>query len=243
MYIETFSINLYSLQQYINEVFISQINNKSLTSLLTAFIGGIFTSISPCVLSSLPVTTLYVNNTNNKITSTVTIVAGISTSLLCIGIASTVIKKQYWHIAGTIPWISPILIIIVGMSLLDVIPIGYLGQGVNAGYLQNNRINSWQKTYFIGLVMGLAMSPCSTPITITLLAWINTTKQYSTGIYLLLTYIIGYITPLIISIISFDSFAKIKLLSKYSSSSIYLIGCIIIATGSFSLFKEIFKLL
>nr|YP_009312997.1 Thiol:disulfi de interchange protein [Dermonema virens]SCW21251.1 Thiol:disulfi de interchange protein [Dermonema virens] len=234
-------VNMYSLQSSINTLLINNINHISLASSVTAFTGGVLTSISPCVISSLPIATLYINSKSNKISSTVTMFTGILTSFLSIGIISILLRDKYWQLAGSLPLISPFFLIIIGMSLIGAIPISFL-DNTNISVIKKYELhNPWQQAYFTGLGIGLAISPCSTPITITLLAWINSTENYITGIYLLLIYLCGYMMPFVVLIISINNFPQIKILSKYSSISVSVVGCIIMTTGSFTLFKEIFR--
>nr|YP_009314224.1 Thiol:disulfi de interchange protein [Liagora harveyana]SCW22478.1 Thiol:disulfi de interchange protein [Liagora harveyana] len=235
--------NLFSIQQNINTLLIQKLSSLSAFSFITALIGGIFTSISPCVVSSIPVATVYLNQKRNKLYHTFTLFAGISTSLIGIGLLSIFIKKYTWAFLGTIPFLWPILFITMGLIVLNIIP-------GNLPLINENRLTTTQTSkiniidsYLLGILLGVTMSPCSTPITITLFAWITSTQKYIEGFYLLCTYTIGYILPLLILIISFNNLKIINLMSKKSYIVTNIIGCMTLTTGSYSLFRELLILL
>nr|YP_009313817.1 Thiol:disulfi de interchange protein [Hommersandiophycus borowitzkae]SCW22071.1 Thiol:disulfi de interchange protein [Hommersandiophycus borowitzkae] len=231
-----FDLNIYSIQQNINWFLIKQVNHLSLTNLLITFTGGIFTSISPCVLSSIPVATLYINTTKHKIYNTLILIAGISSAILSIGTITILLKRYSWQIFGAVPFLWPMTIIIIGLSLLEIISINNIDL---TKHKQFGYQDSFLQTYIIGIGLGLSISPCSTPITMTLIAWINTTEKYVQGFILLLLYVVGYITPIIISIISLKNLEKLIYLSKKSYIIINILGCITVTSGSYYLFKEI----
>nr|YP_009315657.1 Thiol:disulfi de interchange protein [Trichogloeopsis pedicellata]SCW24315.1 Thiol:disulfi de interchange protein [Trichogloeopsis pedicellata] len=237
------NFNLYTIQQYINQILVSQLSTISLVSLITTFTGGVFTSISPCVISSIPFAVLYINRTHHKTPETLTLITGICSSLFTIGLITLTLKKYSWIILGTTPFFWPLVVIILGLSLLEIIPITKNIETMNLTYNQAKKQFSFIQTYAIGVSLGITISPCSTPITITIFGWISTTQQYITGLILLLVYVLGYITPILISILSFNNFNILNLLSKNSYIIMNVLGSITITSGSYSLFKEVLRLI
>nr|YP_009312794.1 Thiol:disulfi de interchange protein [Helminthora furcellata]SCW21048.1 Thiol:disulfi de interchange protein [Helminthora furcellata]SCW23908.1 Thiol:disulfi de interchange protein [Helminthora furcellata] len=242
MTINNFTTNLYSIQQFVNILLINQITQISFFSFISAFVGGIFTSISPCVLSSIPIAALYINRKTNKIYNTSILISGLCSSLLGIGVFSILLKPYASIILEKIPFIWPILITSVGMSLLGITATNPFTGNINNKSTQKHK-DSTLNTYLLGLGLGITISPCSTPITITLIAWINTTQNYTIGLSLLLIYTIGYILPLLISIVSLNTFGIINKLSQNSSIIMNTLGCMTITVGSYSLCKELFGFL
>ena len=236
------TITIFSTQQLINAKLINAITNASIFSFLIAFTGGLFTSISPCILSSIPVAVLYINQRKNKFVSTGLLLAGIITALLGIGFISIFLKQFTWPLVSKIPLIWPIIIVFLGLNLLEILQVkAFKGQ-------QNKWYNGEQnqtdmRTYFLGVALGITLSPCSTPITITLIAWISATKQYMTGIYLLFMYTFGYIMPLLISIISINNLNTVQMISRKSYIIVNILGFTTIGTGSYAIFKEILSFL
>nr|YP_009314635.1 Thiol:disulfi de interchange protein [Neoizziella asiatica]SCW23090.1 Thiol:disulfi de interchange protein [Neoizziella asiatica] len=237
-----FTLNLFSIQQSINNILIEQITTSSGLSFVGAFLGGLFTSIGPCVLGSIPIATLYINQRSKKVYNTVILTGGIATSLLSIGAISIFIKQYTWSFIRTIPLLWPILLTIIGLNLLDIMPFTLFNTSKHDWH-DTNKNNNIFYTYFLGFALGITISPCSTPITITILAWITTTQQYINGLYLLLMYTVGYITPLILSILSLNNFQRINILSKKSYIITNVLGFTTISIGSYSLFKELFVIL
>nr|YP_009315046.1 Thiol:disulfi de interchange protein [Titanophycus setchellii]SCW23501.1 Thiol:disulfi de interchange protein [Titanophycus setchellii] len=234
---------IFSAQQFINDILINTINKPSGISFVAAFMGGLFTSISPCVLSSIPIATLYINQRQNKILSTAALCSGLITSLLSIGLISIFIKQYAWSILGKIPLLWPLLITLIGLNLLEIMPIGIFETDNSQWHHTQKSQRGLITTYLFGIALGVTISPCSTPITITLISWISITQKYVIGIYLLMIYIIGYITPLLISIISFNNFSIISKISKKSYIIVNILGFSSISIGSYSLLKEVLLLL
>ncbi len=237
-----FTTNLFFAQQLINNMLIGQITTSSSFSFIAAFIGGLFTSISPCVLSSIPIATLYIHQRSNKISNTTTLIGGITTSLLSIGLISIFIKKYTWSFIGAIPLLWPLLLTIIGLNLLELVPLNLFKNPTN--YLQDtHKYNEIINTYFLGIALGITISPCSTPITITILAWISITQKYINGLYLLFMYTLGYIMPLLLSIISLNNFQIVTTVSQKSYIITNILGFTTISIGSYSLFKELLVLI
>nr|YP_009314429.1 Thiol:disulfi de interchange protein [Liagoropsis maxima]SCW22683.1 Thiol:disulfi de interchange protein [Liagoropsis maxima] len=232
---------MYSVQQYTNTIFVQQVNQLTPISCITAFFGGTITSISPCVVSCIPIASMYINNNENKTNNTLCLLSGIGTSLSFIGISTIWLKKSYWYFFNAVPFIWPIIVIGLGLSLLKIINLNLLITSPNFNRKLSFNINSFIKTYILGCSLGLTISPCSTPLIITLISWINATENYIQGICLLFIYILGYIAPITICIISIDSIKQINQLGSTSDKLIPWIGSITLATGTFSLVKEILK--
>nr|YP_010873082.1 Thiol:disulfi de interchange protein [Nemalion vermiculare]WGV34367.1 Thiol:disulfi de interchange protein [Nemalion vermiculare] len=233
---------LYTVQQYITTVLISQTNNITLLSILTAFISGLVTSASPCVVYSIPFMAIYVNRHRKKRINLIFLISGICTSLLLIAVSSVILKKNYWNLFSKVPLLWPITIIILGFSLLNLIKLNFLRNKKDVQLPKYLIKNSFVATYWVGFSLGITISPCSTPITIALIAWINTTQNYFVGLVLLLIYLLGYVTPLIMTSLSLTNVDQLMKLSNRSIKVVPIIGCITITIGSFSLFKEIFKI-
>ena len=239
----SFTVNLFLVQQNINTILINKLSHISTLSFLTAFIGGIFTSISPCVVSSIPIAVVYLNQKKRKLYHILVLFTGICTSFLGAGIISLFIKQYTWIFLEKIPFLWSIFLIVIGLSVLNIIPTNILLFNTTKFTIkQKNQIHLFD-SYLLGIVLGITISPCSTPITITLLAWILSTQNYIEGFYLLFAYTIGYIMPLIVLIISFNNLQTINIMSKKSYIITNMIGCMTLTIGSYSLFKEFLVLL
>ena len=156
-----------------------------------------------------------------------------------LGLSTLILKQSYLIFSNFSRIINPIIILIIGLSLLNIIEVSiYTPSQIK---MQNFMINSLAKTYVVGLSIGFNISPCTTPILMTLIAWISTTQQILTGFFFLSIYSIGYITPIIIILISFNNIKNINLINPIWYNIVPLSGSVVVATGTFSLLRQLFS--
>lgn len=233
---------LYNSQHFINTITLHQLNHLSVTSFSFIFLSGLFTSLSPCVISILPVCILYISGENqklnliNKIKNLFFFCVGTISSFITLGIVASLLTKTYSQFFSGIPIVSAIIIIYMGFNLLNIVPL--TSPKFNNIVTHNNYS---LKMYLSGIGVGIAISSCSTPIFITLLVWINSTQKIFTGFIFIIIYSTGYIFPIIIGSIFSSSFLKLTNISFWSNLWAPLSGTILLSTGTFSLFSILFS--
>nr|YP_009313409.1 Thiol:disulfi de interchange protein [Galaxaura rugosa]SCW21663.1 Thiol:disulfi de interchange protein [Galaxaura rugosa] len=236
MNLNLLQLYLYSIKQQINNILIDQLNQITFLSIFTIFIGGLFTSFSPCMISSLPLTVIYIKETKQKTIDIIVFLIGISSSLFFIGITALFLKEKYWNLFNSIPFIWSFFIILLGFNLLNIISLpNTFNYKLNTQFINSQLIQS----YITGVSIGIGISPCSTPILITLIIWITTTQKLIIGFSLLVIYILGYILPIIISIIYFKKLLNSNFFQTIWIKTVKIIGCLTLSTGFFLLSHEI----
>ncbi|TVQ52768.1 MAG: cytochrome c biogenesis protein CcdA, partial [Spirulina sp. DLM2.Bin59] len=58
--VETLQAQLYTLSQYANQLVTAQLNHITVLSVSLIFLAGLLTSLTPCMLSMLPITVAYI---------------------------------------------------------------------------------------------------------------------------------------------------------------------------------------
>lgn len=240
MSIFSIELYLYTLQQELNNFLIEQINTINPLSFLTILIGGVLTSFNPCMVSSIPMAIGYINKQSYKILYSLYFILGILSSLITVSLVTLFAKTSYKFLSDQLPIIGAILIIFVGLNVLNIIEFKF--PYINQNNRRDESFISILKIYSIGLSLGVNLSPCATPILMTVITWISLTKHIVIGFILLSIYCLGYMLPIVISISSVNHFRKIKSISIYSDLIISVAGCIIISMGTFSLCHEFFLL-
>nr|UEQ12184.1 cytochrome c biogenesis protein transmembrane region [Batrachospermum sp.] len=241
MFMPQTTLYIYEIQHNVNIYFIQQINNITFLSFLTIFTGGLLTSLSPCMASSIPLIISYVNTQKQFKSTKLILILGILTSMFTIGIIAIIIKNNLLIKLHYLSFIVTLLFIVIGLNLLKIISIDLSIFKLFSTNLK--AINNLYLTYILGIGIGLNISPCSTPILAVLIIWITNTKNMITGISLLLLYIIGYLTPIIACLISIPHFNKIKITDKVWYSLELITGALLISTGTFSLCNNIISIL
>jgi len=236
--IETLQTQLYEIAQFANNLVQTQLTHLSIVSIGVIFLAGLLTSLTPCMLSMLPITIGYIGGYEAK--SRVQAAAqstwfslGLATTLAGLGILASLAGKVYGQIGIGLPIIVSIIAILMGLNLLEALPLqlpsfdaaNWISQDLPAGV----------RSYLLGLTFGLVASPCSTPVLATLLAWVSTTGDTILGAVLLLFYTAGYVAPLILAGTFTASIKKLLELRKWSSWITPVSGALLVGFGVFSL--------
>ncbi|NEP75598.1 MULTISPECIES: cytochrome c biogenesis protein CcdA [Okeania] len=239
---ETFLTLLYQTTQYANTIVKTQLIHLSWVSLIIIFVAGLLTSLTPCMLSMLPITIGYIGGYEAKSRLQAAVQStwfslGLATTLAGLGILASLLGKVYGQVGIGLPIIVSIVAILMGLNLLEALPLpmpsfdsmGWISQDLPKGI----------RSYLLGLTFGLVASPCSTPVLATLLAWVSTTGDLVLGGILLLFYALGYVTPLILAGTFIANIKKFLELRKWSSWITPASGILLVGFGVFSLLFRI----
>ena len=230
------SLFLYLKQQNINQFLTNNISHITWISCTTILLGGLLSSISPCMVSALPISIGYINSKKNQVVHGIIFICGILSSITLIGLSTFLLNNSYGLISNIENIINPIFLLIIGLSLLNIVELKlYLPNNI---YTTDNTVNHFITTYILGISTGLNVSPCTTPILMTLVAWISSTKQIFTGFIFLIFYSIGYLIPIIVSMLSFNQIKKFNLMYPIWNNVIPLCGSLVVAAGTFSLLHQ-----
>ncbi len=201
MIFESISTQLYQLQQLANQLVNNQLNQLSVFSVAIILLTGLITSLTPCMLSMLPLTVAYIGGYDNKgkfssLIQSTYFAIGLATTLAILGIVAALLGKVYGQIGTGLPIFVSGIAIIMGLNLLEIVPLKFPSWD-NSNWIKDNFPDSL-KSYVLGLTFGLIASPCSTPVLITLLAYIANSQNFILGSVFLGSYAMGYVFPLIL---------------------------------------------
>lgn len=233
---------LYELEQFANNLVSNQLTHLSLVSVGIIFMAGLLTSLTPCMLSMLPITIGYIGGYETKsrlqaAAQSTWFALGLATTLAGLGIIAAFVGKVYGQVGIGLPIIVSIIAILMGLNLLEALPfqlpsfggLEWISQDLPAGV----------RSYLIGLTFGVVASPCSTPVLATLLAWVATTQDLILGAVLLLSYTAGYVAPLILAGTFTAAIKKLLQLRQWSSWINPVSGALLVGFGVFSLLSRL----
>ena len=239
--LESLQTRLYELEQFANALVSTQLTHLGWVSIGVIFAAGLLTSLTPCMLSMLPITIGYIGGyeTTSRLQAAVQSTwfsLGLATTLAGLGILAALVGQVYGQVGIGLPIIVSIVAILMGLNLLDALPFQLPSFG---GLEWSKDLPQGVRSYLIGLTFGVVASPCSTPVLATLLAWVATTQDLILGGVLLLSYTAGYVAPLILAGTFTASIKKLLELRRWSGWINPVSGALLVGFGVFSLLSRI----
>jgi len=233
---------LYYLAQFADDLVSTQLNHLTPLSIGAIFLAGLLTSLTPCMLSMLPITVGYIGGYEARgrlwaAVQSTWFALGLATTLAILGILAAIAGQVYGKVGIGLPIVVSLIAILMGLNLLEALPLR-LPSFTGLDWISEE----WPegiRSYLLGLTFGLVASPCSTPVLATLLAWVSTTQNPLLGSSLLLAYTAGYVAPLILAGTFTASLKKLLELRRWSGWITPASGVLLVGFGVFSLLVRV----
>ena len=240
--LDSLQTEIYHLQQFANHLVSLQLDHLGFVSIAIIFLAGLLTSLTPCMLSILPITIAYIGGYESQgklqgMRQSAWFSLGLATTLAGLGILAASLGKVYGQIGVGLPIVVSIIAILMGLNLLEVISFQFPSLGETNWITEE--LPPAVRSYSLGLTFGLVASPCSTPVLATLLAWVATKQDLILGGVLLLAYTVGYVLPLILAGTFTATLKKLLELRRWSSWINPVSGVSLIVFGMFSLLSRL----
>jgi len=202
--------------------------------LLAAFLGGIFMALTPCVYPLIPVTVGYigVKSGGSRVKGfilSLNYVLGIAVTYSFLGLLASLTGKIFGAVSS-----NPIthiaagaVIVVLGLSMLDLFAIPVFHFVKTPEVRKNNNFSA----FLVGLVSGLVVSPCLTPVLGSILAFLTIKKSLAYGTLLLFTFALGMGLPLIIIGTFSAAFTGIPKLGRWMGYIKKALAIILIVAG------------
>ena len=209
-----------------------------------AFLAGVLSFLSPCVLPLVPsyisfITGMSFENLTDKGAKKVTYTTfanslvfslGFSTVFVALGASSSLIGQWLFQYQDSIRIGGGVLIIVFGLFTAGVLRLDFLQRerkfhlrGRPAGYIG---------TFLIGMTFAAAWTPCIGPILGSILLVASSEGSTAYGIELLSVYSLGLALPFIASALAFNSFLNYsKSIKKHMRAVMITSGIILVAFG------------
>lgn len=194
------------------------------TSLSVAFLAGLISFLSPCVLPLIPGYISYISgsslekvvkkNANLIVLKTIFFTLGFSIVFITLGSAASLLGNFFLNNSNTLRIISGLVIIFFSMQLLGIFNFKIMNRDIR--FFTANYNNNLAFPVLVGAAFGFGWTPCIGPILGSILALAAIEESLSKGILLLSFYSLGLAIPFIISGFLIDKFLVFsKSMKKY----------------------------
>ena len=170
------------------------------------FVGGVLTSLTPCIYPMIPITAAIVGGSQKQpganrwqpIGLSLTYALGLSMVYALLGLIAGMSGTMFGTISSN-PWLyfaMANMLILAALAMLDVftirVPSWALAKASAAG-----TGGTYSGALVMGGMSGLVAAPCSAPVMAAVLTWVTTTKSAAMGFLYLFAFSLGMCTLLI----------------------------------------------
>jgi cytochrome c-type biogenesis protein len=217
------------------------VEGGSLIALGAAFVWGILSILlSPCHLASIPLIVGFIDQQGQMTTRRAFVIStlfsvGILVTIALIGIITAAAGRMMGDVGRYGNYFVALIFFLVGLVLLDVIPIPWAGPG----QVQMKR-KGMLAAFILGLVFGIALGPCTfaymAPILVVAFKVATTSALY--GATLLLVYGVGHCSVIVLAGTSTEMVQKYLNWNEQSKGAVILkkiCGVLVIVGGLYLL--------
>lgn len=223
-------------------------------SLFVAFVAGILSFLSPCVLPLVPsylsfVTGMSLEDLQQGVDRRATLihsllfVAGFSIIFITLGASASFLGVFLRYYEVWIARIGGALIIVLGLHLTGIFRIAPLMRERRVQV--NDKPAGYVGTIGVGAAFGAGWTPCIGPVLGAILTLAGTEESVGAGVVLLSVYSLGLAIPFLISALALDLFLNtfsrfrrlLPLVEKASGVMLIVLGLLLV-TGSFTILSS-----
>ena len=213
-------------------------------SLISAFIAGLLSFISPCVLPLVPAYISFISGVSleklregdsgrvrqNVILTSLLFIAGFSTIFILLGASATYAGQFLLQNKILFNRIAGIIIILFGLHVAGLFQIKFLNY--------EKRFNFDKKpvgilgTYLVGLAFAAGWTPCIGPILYAILVVASNQETSGQGMILLTSYSLGLAVPFFLTALAINVFFNFfKWAKRHYRAIEYISGALLVILG------------
>ena len=212
----------------------SILQNASLLAFILAFLGGIFTSLGPCNIATIPLVVGYVGGSHDLSRSrsfilSLTFAVGLALTFMFLGLAAALIggligaSSRWWY------YLVAAICFIIGLNMLGVFRLNM--PMVFSGLRERIGLKGIPGALALGLVSGLVASQCATPVLVAILTYVMAKGALLYGAALLFVYALGRGVPVVLAGTFTGALKNFQKLGNWSEVIEKASGVIIIGVG------------
>jgi cytochrome c-type biogenesis protein len=221
-----------------------------------AFLAGVASFLSPCVLPLFPSYVSFITGISFKdltvgtdrkkihyliITNSLAFIAGFSSVFIALGISSSAIGRFFDAYADAIRILGGVLIIIFGLFVSGLVKLDFLM--IDKKIYLSGKPGGYIGTFLVGMTFAAGWSPCIGPILGTILLYAGSKGSALFGFQLLAVYSLGLAVPFFFSALGLNLFLSYTpRIIKHMRVIMIVSGLILILFGIMLLFDKVREL-
>lgn len=212
-------------------------------NILTAFVFGLLSFVSPCVLPIIPGYISFISGKSLQdmrdddasakrtiLSNTIVFILGFTIVFVLMGAAATSIGKFLNDNLTIISKIAGVIIIVFGLHMIGIFKIGFLNYEKRF-HLQDKKLGILG-SFTVGSAFAFGWTPCIGPILAGILAIASQQETVYQGIVLLFVYSLGLGIPFFLTALSINKFFTVFNRVKQHFHTIEVVGGImLVAVG------------
>jgi cytochrome c-type biogenesis protein len=192
---------------------------SSLPFPIAAFLAGLVSFLSPCVLPLVPgyvslisgASVEELQSKDRKLMNTVLLhsimfILGFTVVFVMLGAAATSVGHLIGNYKTQLTYVAGAIIIIFGLHLTGILKIKALYADKRLHSVQGGK--SPIGAFVVGFAFAFGWTPCLGPILSTILGFASTAETVTKGVFLLWIYSLGLAVPFLLTSIGIDRFLK-----------------------------------
>ncbi len=232
-------------------------------SFLFAFMAGVLSFVSPCVLPLIPAYISFVTGMSLErltegreaalkktvLLSSVFFIAGFSTIFMAMGASASFFGEIFTRYQNVVRIAGGIVIILFGLHIMGLLNFSILHREKRLGFLEGRPAGTLG-AFFVGMGFAAGWTPCVGPILASILIMAGTSKTVWSGIMLLGAYSLGFAVPFLIVSLGINVFLRhFHRIKRYmnvisTATGVFLvIAGLAISTDYFAVFTEFLNII
>ena len=185
----------------------ARLSDSPVTALPLLFLGGVLTSLNPCIYPMIPITAAIVGGSSvgapvsrgRTLLLSLTYAVGLALVYSILGLVAGMSGSIFGAVSSN-PWmyfaISQVLLL-SALIMLDVLPVPIPAALVQRASTAGTG-GRFTGAFVMGAVSGLVAAPCGAPVMAAVLTWVTTTQSAALGFAYLFSFSLGMCAILVI---------------------------------------------
>lgn len=229
--------------------------SQPLVAIPALFLGGVLTSLNPCIYPMIPITAAIVGGQEigsvkgapgapgapsrwRPVLLTLTYVLGLAVLYSVLGVIAGMTGTLFGSVS-TNPWLYFVmanLLILAALMMFDVLPVP-IPQSLIERASRAGTAGRFSGAFIMGAVSGLVAAPCGAPIMAAVLTWVTTTKSGMLGFVYLFSFSVGMCALLVLVGISSGTLARLPRSGAWMSWVKRGFGIVMLGAAQYYLIK------